>query len=733
MYKSKLWLLALLLAFSCSQDELVEMVDDMPSEEEMMMEDPTSSETISGVVSGFVTDEAGESVSFAEINTSLGRVFADELGFFEIASEQIPLSGLHLRVSHPDYMDGFRNVYPSLTSEAFTIIQLNTPSMDQFTSSEGVELSMSNGALITIPPDGIADQAGQPYDGMVLISSRFYDVTSDYFELQAPGDLRGIDSDMNVVQLLSYGMMSVILTDPAGEELNLRDGVSAQLIFPVSETVPERVPLWYYDESMGYWIEEGEAIFDGEAYVAEVNHFSFWNCDAPFQTIEIVGKVEYTDGVPAINRRVRISIVDNGVTAYGFTDAAGYFRGKVPAGQNLELGLLQSCTEQITFTLGSFSTDSDFGVFTLDVNMTANISGRLIDCMSMQGVNGYALITDNIDRFFFKTDNEGFYNGRMPLCDNTDYRLIGYDNVNNGESDVVDIILQSENEFEDILICKNSETFFNINPHPAEGPTGLNPNLLDPGQGFSYENQTLKIHVGRSDASRSESISLSIFQPKPGLNVGAASHSIYVNNSPVSYTTCFLDESCLTVNISELELEEGGHISGTYSVGAIGGNFRCKVIDVIPQEELQCVEISTSQSICSGNNPIRLMPVVSGGAEPYSYQWDDGTTDAFLLTSEERIYNLEVVDFAGNTCSMAFDHNPFPELESQTEITDATCGMSDGSVSLVISNYQGDYSITWYDGTTGNTISNKPVGTYSATIVFNDGKCESRIIARINC
>ena len=143
MYKSKFWLLVLLLAFSCSQDELIEMVDDMEAEEEVMMEDPSSSETISGVVSGFVTDEAGESISFAEINTSLGRVFADELGFFEIASEQIPMSGLHLRVSHPDYMDGFRNVYPSLTSEAFTTIQLTTPSMDQFTSSEGVELSMS--------------------------------------------------------------------------------------------------------------------------------------------------------------------------------------------------------------------------------------------------------------------------------------------------------------------------------------------------------------------------------------------------------------------------------------------------------------------------------------------------------------------------------------------------------------------------------------------------------------
>ena len=49
---------------------------------------------------------------------------------------------------------------------------------------------------------------------------------------------------------------------------------------------PETINLWYFDEENGYWKEEGQAIKDGNKYVAEVTHFTWWNCDILFDAID---------------------------------------------------------------------------------------------------------------------------------------------------------------------------------------------------------------------------------------------------------------------------------------------------------------------------------------------------------------------------------------------------------------------------------------------------------------
>ncbi|MEI2747339.1 MAG: hypothetical protein V9E88_01095 [Ferruginibacter sp.] len=83
--------------------------------------------------------------------------------------------------------------------------------------------------------------------------------------------------------LTSYAMMAVELESAAGEKLQLKEGSEATLVFAVpavaQSSAPASIPLWYVDEKIGLWREEGTATKQGNQYTGKVKHFSFWNCD----------------------------------------------------------------------------------------------------------------------------------------------------------------------------------------------------------------------------------------------------------------------------------------------------------------------------------------------------------------------------------------------------------------------------------------------------------------------
>ncbi|MBK9318869.1 MAG: hypothetical protein IPM91_08665 [Bacteroidetes bacterium] len=80
-------------------------------------------------------------------------------------------------------------------------------------------------------------------------------------------------------------MIGAKLFDGSGNELRLKNGVTATLSLPVIPeqltSAPSSIPLWHFNEVTALWEEEGTAIFNGSNYTGEVSHFSWWNCDAP--------------------------------------------------------------------------------------------------------------------------------------------------------------------------------------------------------------------------------------------------------------------------------------------------------------------------------------------------------------------------------------------------------------------------------------------------------------------
>jgi hypothetical protein len=172
----------------------------------------------------------------------------------------------------------------------------------------------------------------------------YLDPNNEHFDALMPGgDLAALRSDNSEVQLISYGMADVRLTGNGGESLQLVDGAESEMTFPVPEGMdnnpPATIPLWYFDEQRGIWIEEGTATRQGDVYVGKVSHFSWHNLDWPELRIEIKGKVTDCNGIPI--ERVKVTLEETaaaGRTAV-YTDSRGEYSFFAPAGTPLAVSV----------------------------------------------------------------------------------------------------------------------------------------------------------------------------------------------------------------------------------------------------------------------------------------------------------------------------------------------------------------------------------------------------------
>jgi len=131
---------------------------------------------------------------------------------------------------------------------------------------------------VTLPPNGIVDGSGNIYNGTVEVFMAWIDPSSSSLSQLMVGNLSGVDNTGELKSLATYGMLNVELFDPAGNELNVKEGSAADLSFPIPASMmsaaPETIPLWSFDETYGYWVEESTAILSNGFYTGEVGHFS---------------------------------------------------------------------------------------------------------------------------------------------------------------------------------------------------------------------------------------------------------------------------------------------------------------------------------------------------------------------------------------------------------------------------------------------------------------------------
>ena len=153
----------------------------------------------------------------------------------------------------------------------------------------------------------------------------------DTFFETFPGAFEGETEGGETVPFISYGYMGVSMySEGRAEPLELADGVTASLALTIdpaaARSAPPTIPMWWFDEDRGVWVEEGEATLEGNVYTTDVEHFTIWNWDLPVTDIcYVTGQVQDGEGEPVEGARVRSQ--GQGCTFMDevFTDAGGWF------------------------------------------------------------------------------------------------------------------------------------------------------------------------------------------------------------------------------------------------------------------------------------------------------------------------------------------------------------------------------------------------------------------------
>ena len=237
-------------------------------------------------IKGKICDANGNNLTNVTIISGNNQATTDSLGYFNIDVDTLIGNRHVLRIQKDGYFD---RIYSKMVSDTMNYpIQLikKEPSkfvtLKKFNANEGVIIEV-NGATVTIPESSLAKSDGSDYNGTVDISVVYLSPTeSPAMEPLMPGaDLMAIANDGDTVPLISYGMVNVEMSDEDGNPLQLKDGCEAYLKYPAPKefTSHDTIPLWYFNEESGLWVEEGYTTRQGDEYVGSVRHFTWWNCD----------------------------------------------------------------------------------------------------------------------------------------------------------------------------------------------------------------------------------------------------------------------------------------------------------------------------------------------------------------------------------------------------------------------------------------------------------------------
>jgi hypothetical protein len=231
------------------------------------------------------------------------------------------------------------------------------------------------------------------------------------------------------------GMVVVELRSSTGDLLQVKSGAKVEIRMDVPThmmaNAPSTIPMWYFDEATGYWKEDGEASLEGNTYVAQVGHFSYWNYDAWFPAVKWGASFIYDDGTPATQIEVCITIIDLEATKCAYTNADGVVCGLVAANELLLMEVKSPCGEiLLSQQIGPFSDTTMQGPFTIPITSvtTTEVTGNAVDCTGDPVTNGFARIKINQNNYFAVLDSvTGEFSLTVINCDEGDLTITAVD------------------------------------------------------------------------------------------------------------------------------------------------------------------------------------------------------------------------------------------------------------------------------------------------------------------
>lgn len=420
VFKSVVFVLLVLIVWSCSEDD---WNTDKPAQQQEVSNffenfgNPFSARFI-----GKVINEDNNPVSGVTISVGLSVTTTDANGVFSIESASVFEKFAYIKASKDGFIEGSRALVPTDGINQVTIMLLDLDITATINSGETSTVDLPNGTQVILDGNYV-NQQGANYTGAVRVVLKHLNPDNENMEFQMPGMLFAENTNGSPRVLETYGMIAVELRGSSGEELNIADGSNAEISVPVPQNAtnaPASIPLWYFDEDNGYWKEEGQALLQGNRYVGNVTHFSFWNCDAPFPYVQFCVTLEDTNGNPLASTQVLLQRENTNwnSTTGGYSNADGLVCGLIPSGETLILTVpdFGCINNNFTTTIGPYSSDQNITIqVPNDDALVTTFTGVFNDCVGNPITNGYMQLFYNDSTQIIPIDN-GTLNMAIDYC-----------------------------------------------------------------------------------------------------------------------------------------------------------------------------------------------------------------------------------------------------------------------------------------------------------------------------
>ena len=178
---------------------------------------------------GFVKDTNGNPLAGVKGGSGTAVTTTDATGAFALTDIEVVKGRTVVDFSKEGYFDIVRS-YTEASKDKWEVVMVskanNTITTNAtYNASSAKTLKTNAGMEVKMPADGYKDaKTGKDYTGTVKSEMLYLNPDDDNFATMMPGgDLAAVDASNQNVQLISYGMTKVEMTDQNGNALQLKN------------------------------------------------------------------------------------------------------------------------------------------------------------------------------------------------------------------------------------------------------------------------------------------------------------------------------------------------------------------------------------------------------------------------------------------------------------------------------------------------------------------------------
>lgn len=241
-----------------------------------------------------------------------------------------------------------------------------------------------------------------------------------------------------------------------------------------------------------------------------------------------------------------------------------------------------------------------------------------------------------------------------------------------------------------------------------------------------------------NDPTSTHQHNLAVDLSAPGYDVAiSAASTWYLNSSGTSFAAAYVSgtvglmlslNKCITNADIEMILKNSSQnidaLNPLYA-GKIGeGRLDAQAALLLASLNANPMNLTTSLIDGCTSNDVSVSASVSGGQLPLLFLWSNGSAALDLDSLGAGNLDLNVYDAHGCLVNQSFVIADVHEPIFTTQQVNVSCfGDNNGQVELVFNNPSEVASVTWDNGASGSVINNLPLGSYTATIFYNNGSC----------